>query len=392
MLNRKATVVMAAALCASLMLASAVSSLANRTFLPFMGRNTDMTPPPLKIAVLSDLSGPAAEMGGHTRDGVVLAFEEWNAAGGVLGREVEWVVGDSQCDATAGLQAAQQAVEQDQVRYIVGAFCSRASAPISDYANQNGVLQISPASSWAEVTVGASGVKPYVFRANWEESFQGRVMAAFALTNLGADTAAVLGPGEGIYEPAFRDEFEAGGGEIVASETVEVDQTDFSAELSAIATASPDVLFVPVPAMQASQIASQAQPMGITATMLGMDIWESADLDRQALEGAYFPVPYTLQDPRPEVLAFRTRYSDRYGTDPGGVAALGYDAATMLLQSIETAAVDNPAVVKDAMAVEQFDVVTGRIAFDEFHNPIKNAAIMTIQSGQDVFVTSIRPD
>jgi len=390
--NRKATVVMVAALCASLMLASAVSSLAHRTFLPFMGHNTDMTPPPLKIAVLSDLSGPAADWGAHTRDGAILALEEWNARGGVLGRRIEWVVGDSQCDGAAGLQAAQQVVEQDKVRYIVGAFCSRASIPISEYVNQNGVLQISPTSSWMEVTAGVAGVKPYVFRAIWEESFQGRVMAAFALTNLGADTAAVLREEEDIHEPAFRDVFEAGGGEIVAHETVEANQTDFSDELSAIEAASPDVLYVPVSAMQASRVASQAQPMGITAAILGMDIWDSVDLDRQVLEGAYYPLSYALQDPRPEVLAFRSRYSDRYGIEPDAAAALGYDAASMLLQSIESAAVDNPAVVKDVMAAQQFDVVTGRIVFDEFHNPIKNAAIMTIQSGQDVFVTSFRPD
>ena len=103
-------------------------------------------------------------------------------------------------------------------------------------------------------------------------------------------------------------------------------------------------------------------------------------------------MPFDLQDPRPEVLAFRSRYLDHYGTEPGLFAALGYDAASMLLQSIETAAVDNPAVVKDVMAAKQFDAVTGTIVFDEFHNPIKHAAVMTIQSGQVVFVTSIRPD
>jgi branched-chain amino acid transport system substrate-binding protein len=351
---------------------------------------------PIKVAILAPLTGELAPWGASTRDGAVMAFEEFNAKGGVLGREIEWVLGDTQCDPQVGLDAAKKVIDEDQVRYIVGALSSRVSIPISEYANERSVLQISPISSAPRVTVDDQGrTKPFIFRACFTDPFQGAVMAQFARQNLGAQTAAVLMSTEGPYTmglaESFRSAFEAVGGPVVVWETCAPGQTDFGPALAAVKSAGPDVFFMTVYGSQANLVGAQAKQHGITVTLLGIDGWHSPDLDPAAVDGGYFSTHFSVLDTRPVVQSFAARYRDLYGTVPDLFGALAYDAAQILLESIEAAGADNPYLVKDTMAAGEFDVVTGPIVFDQFHDPVKDAVILHIENGQIVFETSLCP-
>jgi len=178
----------------------------------------------LKIAILAPLSGDVATFGQSTRDGALLAIEEWNAKGGVLGMQIEPIVEDSQCNAEAAVSAANKVIDQDGVKFIIGEVCSSASIPISEVAMAKGVLQISPTSTNPQVTVDENGnTKSLIFRACFIDPFQGEVAAKFALEELGATTAAVLLDQGNDYVRGlaefFRDSFEAGGGKVVVWET-----------------------------------------------------------------------------------------------------------------------------------------------------------------------------
>src|SRR5512139_291852 len=141
----------------------------------------------IKIAILAPLSGSQPTFGVSTRDGALLAIDEWNAKGGVLGMKIEADVADSQCEADPAVNAANKVIDQDKVKYIVGEVCSKASIPISEIVNQKKVVQISPTSTNAGVTVGVDGkTKPYTFRACFIDPFQGLVGAKFAMENLKA--------------------------------------------------------------------------------------------------------------------------------------------------------------------------------------------------------------
>ena len=208
----------------------------------------------VKVALVLPLSGAARSHGERTRDGALLAIQEAQAAGW----DIQTVIADSECDAAAAADAANQVIFTDTVKYIVGAVCSSASIPISEIAEANHVLQISPTSTHPQVTKSADGTnKEYVFRACFLDPFQGQ-------------------------------------------------STHF---------------------------------------------WPG--------------------DPRQVVVDFVQAYSTSYGTQPETFAALGYDATGILLQAIAEAGVDDPSVVKDAMAGIAYEGVTGKIAFDEFGDPIK---------------------
>lgn len=350
----------------------------------------------LKIAILAPLSGDVATFGQSTRDGAMMAIEEWNARGGVLGRQIEVVVEDSQCNAEAAVSAANKVIDQDGVRFIIGEVCSSASIPISEVAMSKGVLQISPTSTNPSVTVDEAGnTKSLIFRACFIDPFQGTVAAKFATETLGAQTAAVLLDQGNDYVRGlaefFRAAFEANGGQVVVWETYTGDDSDFSAILTKVKDANPDILYIPDYYSTVNLIAAQAREMGISATFMGGDGWDSPDLDLTATDGGYFTNHYSAEDPRPEVQTFVQAYTDKYGAAPDALAALAYDAANILLQSIEQANSDDPQVVAQTMAAGNFNVVSGNVSYDAQHNPVKAAAMLQVTGGRVTYVDTIQP-
>ncbi len=351
----------------------------------------------VKVAILAPLSGDVATFGQSTRDGAMMAIDEWNANGGVLGKQVEVVVEDSQCSPEAAVSAANKVIDQDGVKFIIGEVCSSASIPISEIAVAKNVLQITPTSTNPGVTVAEDGsTKPTVFRACFIDPFQGKVAAKFAIDNLGAQTAAVfLDQGNdyvrGLAE-VFISEFQAAGGQIVVQESYTGDDQDFSAILTKVKAANPDVLYLPDYYSTVNLIAGQAQQMGITATLLGGDGWDSADLDLSVVNGGYFTNHFSPDDTRAIVQDFVSKYQTTYGSRPDALAALAYDAATILMQSMKDAnSTTDPTAVANAMAGGTFDVVSGSISYDAAHNPIKAAVVLKVDNGQIVYVDTIAP-
>jgi branched-chain amino acid transport system substrate-binding protein len=351
---------------------------------------------PLKIAMLAAMSGDVKTFGEGTKRGMDMAIAEWNAEGGVLGREIEVVIGDTKCDAQEAANVANKVINQDNVNYIVGAVCSSASIPISEIANAAGVVQISPPSTNPQVTINEDGSnKEYIFRACFLDPFQGEVDAAFAMDELGAEKAAVLYDVGNDYVKGlaeyFKSSFEELGGEVPVFEAYTKEDTDFSALLTKVADADVDVLFLPDYYNKVNVIAKQAKERGVEAVMLGADGWDSPDLDLEAVDGAYFSNHYSPYDPRDIVQNFVADFETEYEATPDFVAVLAYDATNVLLQAIENAGTDDPAAVKDELAAIEFEGVAGDIRFDENGDPIKKAAISHITDGEIEFVKFVAP-
>jgi branched-chain amino acid transport system substrate-binding protein len=356
----------------------------------------------IKIAILAPLSGAVPTFGVSTRDGALLAIDEWNAKGGVLGMKIVPVVADSQCEADPAVNAANKVIDQDKVGYIIGEVCSKASIPMSEVVNAKHVVQISPTSTNLNVTIDANGVvKPYTFRACFIDPFQGTVGAKFALDNLKAKKAFVLFDQGNDYvrglAEAFEAAFTAGGGEIVGKETYTGQDTDFSAILAKVSEAKPDVVYLPDYYNIVNLVGAQAKEKGITAPFMGGDGWDSSDLDPKAAEGGYFTNHYSDQDTRPIVQSWLKTYGDKYKDKdgkaiiPDALSTLSYDATNLMLAAIQKAGVDDPSKVKDALAALEWEGVSGKITFDKNHNPIKAAVILQVKDGKVVYVATVAP-
>jgi branched-chain amino acid transport system substrate-binding protein len=194
---------------------------------------------------------------------------------------------------------------------------------------------------------------------------------------------------------AFRQAFEKEGGRVVGEMKYTEGDGDFSAQLTAIGALHPDVLFVPGYYTDAGLVARQAKSLGVTATLLGADGWDSpklVEIGGPAVEGSYLSNHYSVDDPSPAVRRFVDAYHQRYGADPDSIAALSYDAVRLLADAIRRAGSTEGKRIRDALAdTKDFEGVTGRITMDADRNPIKPAVILQVEKGRFRFVTSIAP-
>lgn len=349
----------------------------------------------IKIAILAPLSGPVPTFGVSTRDGALLAIEEANAKGGVLGKQIEAVVADSQCTPDPAVNAANKVIEQDKVHYIVGEVCSSASIPISEIAEKSSVVMISPTSTNPTVTLNADGsTKKFVFRACFIDPFQGTVMAKFALSK-GYKTAFIMFDQGNDYVRGLAEFFEKAfveaGGQVVGKESYTKTDTDFSAILTKVAESNAEVLFVPDYYNIINLVGAQAKEKGVTAVMMGGDGWDSADLDVNAADGGFYSNHYDPGDTRPIVQSWIANYQKKYNSVPDALATLGYDATSLLIAAIEKAGADDPVKVAAAMEALEFDAVSGKVTFDAQHNPIKGAVVISVKDGVKSFNASVAP-
>jgi branched-chain amino acid transport system substrate-binding protein len=357
----------------------------------------------VKVAILAPLSGAVPTFGVSTRDGALLAIDEWNAKGGVNGAKIEAVVADSQCEADPGVNAANKVIDQDKVKFIIGEVCSKSSIPISEIAEAKGVVQISPTSTNTQVTLNADGsTKKYVFRACFIDPFQGTVGAKFALDNLKAKTAFILFDQGNDYvrglAEAFEKAFTDGGGQVVGKETYTSTDTDFSAILAKVSEATPDMIYLPDYYNIVNLVTAQAKEKGITAPFMGGDGWDSSDLDRAASDGGYFTNHYSEQDSRAIVQDWIKRYGEKYKDDqgnakvPDALATLAYDATNLMLAAMDSAKTNDDTVkVKDALEKISWEGVSGKITYDAQHNPIKAAVILQVKDGKVSYVATVAP-
>ena len=350
----------------------------------------------MKVAILAPLSGPVPTFGESIESGALLAIEEWNKSGGVLGKKIIPVIEDSQCTAEPAINAANKVIFEDYVHYILGETCSSASIPVSEIAEENGVVQISPTSTNPNVTLNPDGsTKQYVFRTCFIDSFQGRVAAEFAMQQ-GFETAFIMNDPGNEYVNSISSEFFSKytilGGKIIGKADHNGSDSDFTGALSQAKNLGADLIFLPDYYNIVNLVAQQAKAMGLQAVIMGADGWDSSDLDLKAADGYYYINHYSPLDPQPINQDWIHKYVAEYGYSPDALASLSYDTTNLLLEAIQQTGEDDPAKVKDTLESIEFSGVTGMITFDRYHNPIKNAVILGISNGGVDFIDSISPN
>jgi branched-chain amino acid transport system substrate-binding protein len=350
--------------------------------------------PSLRIALLSPISGEMATFGRMTRNGSVMVFDEWNKRGGVLGHHIDWAIYDTPCEFGPAREATQQAIADGRT-FIIGPTCSEAAIGAATVAETEQVLMISATATHPLVTVDGQGkTRPSVFRAGYVWPWQARVAAQFALNNLQTTQAAILTTPNDDYgamlADAFTQTFTAQGGKIVWHDTYTPGDSGLTGKLTAIAQAGAAVIYLPVDAATANQVGSQLNALGLkNITLIGSDSWDAAGLDRTATNGSYFTTHFTIDNP--DVGEWANAYKSDFAIEPNTLAALGYDAASLLVNAIEQANSLDPTTVAEILKTGEYTGVTGPIRFDKQHNPIKPVPLVQINQGEIRFVTSIIP-
>ncbi len=356
---------------------------------------TLVTAQDIKVGGVGPVTGEAATFGVSTKNGVMLAAEEWNAKGGLFNnRKVRVIFEDDKGDPAEGATVYTKLIQQDNVVAIIGTVMSKVTLAGAPIAQAAGVPMISPTSTNEMVTK----VGDYIYRACFIDPFQGTVGANFAFKDLGARKAAALFDIGNDYTKGLAENFRAQflklGGQVVAFEGHPFGATDFKAQLTKILAGKPDVLYVSDYYNDVGLIAKQARELGFTGPMVGGDGWDSPDLVKiggNAVNNGYFTNHYAAADPRPIVQEFVKKYKAKFGAEPDALATLAYDAANIMFDAIKRAGSTKGSAIRDALKTTNLNVVSGQVTFDANRNPIKAAVIIEMKDGKQVFKTTVNP-
>lgn len=356
----------------------------------------------IKIGGNFELTGGVAEFGKKGENGAKLAIKEINEKGGILGgKKIEYVGADNKSEAGESTLATQKLVTQDKVIGIVGPMTTGNTLAAIQVVTDNKVPLVTPTGTNAKITVKEDGtLNKWLFRACFIDPFQGEVAANFAIDNLKASKAALVIDQKGDYSKglaeSFKKTFEAAGKEVVAEEQYVAGQdTDFRAILTNIKAKNPDVVFVPGYYNEVGMIIKQARELGMDMAFLGGDGWGTGPImdiaGAEAMNNTYYVDHVAADDPA--LADFAAAYKKEYGQEADSFAALGYDAAKLLIAAIEKAGSTDTEKIREALeTMSGFQGVSGEITIDPAtHNPKKSASILKFEDGKKVFATRVDP-
>ncbi len=351
----------------------------------------------IKVGEFASLTGKDATFGISSHEGTLMAIEEINAAGGVLGKKLELLTEDTQCKAGESATVVNKLVSRDNVIAILGEVASSRSLEAAPICQQNKIPMISPSSTNPDVTKTGD----YIFRVCFIDPFQGTVMANFATKTLKAKRVAVFTDVKSDYSKGlakfFKEQFKANGGEIAVELDFNGGDKDFKAQLTSIKAANPDGVFVPGYYTEAALICVQAKQLGLNVPLFGGDGWESEklfEIGGDAIEGNYLSTHYSPAAAGSDLSRkFVSDYKARWnGKTPDALAACGYDSALVLADAIKRAGSTDGQKVRDAIAAtKDFPAVTSKITINENRDATKAAVILQIKNGKYQYLETVEP-
>ena len=353
---------------------------------------------PILLGTISPNTGNLAAYGTAIMNGVNLAVEEINAAGGVLGSQIQVINADDQGDPTECMNAFNSLVSQG-VGLIIGSVTSSCTSAITDSANEEEVVLTSPSSTADSITTEDD----YVFRACYADSFQGAIAAAYAkqagYAKVGVVYCAADTDSKGLYD-SFSAACEKYGVEVAAVEsTASMDVQDYTNQFASLVNASVELVYAPYYYdVIGPYLVTQARAAGYTGIIMGADGYDGAPsyvvegADLTAFNGVYWTNHYDPADESAMVQNFVKAFQDKYGEIPMAMSALAYDCVYMYKTAMEAAGSADPAAVRDAMADNSltYECVTGTFTLDESGTPVKGATIVSFASeGSEVTTTLV---
>lgn len=332
------------------------------------------------------LTGPAASYGNSVKNGISLAIDEINAAGGVQVGDATYTLAlnfqDDEASADKAVTAYNTVMDAG-ANVIIGATTSGSSLAIADLTKQDGILQITPSGSAKDITENDN-----VFRICFTDPLQGEMIADY-LVEQGYNKIAVLYDNSdeystGVYE-AFKAKLDAtgNGSKLVAEASFVTADVDYTTQLTQFKAAEAEVIFVPAYYAAAAYITQQAKDAGMDVDFVGSDGWDGVlaqVTDKAAVEGAIFLSPFIASSEA--VKPFVDAYNKAYGAIPDQFAADGYDAVYVVKAAMEKAGSIENADLIAAMTQIEVAGMTGNMTFDASGEPQKQAQFVVIENGE----------
>ena len=319
----------------------------------------------LRIGSMGPLTGPYAADGNDIKNGVLCAIDVINDQGGLPGYDkIELFPQDSACDPKQAVAAANKLINLE-VTGVVGAYCSSSTIPASATLAEEDILMITPASTHQDVT--DRGL-PYMFRMCGRDDDQAPAAVKFMMEGLKAKSIFIVddkttysqGLADGVRVNAKKN-----GMQVLGHDHVNQGDKDFSAVLTKIKRANPDVFYMSLQNhASGSLMAIQARRMGLKAKILSQDAMYHPNfvkVAKAAAEGVYVTYGYTDKT-TPAFKAYEKRFTASYG-EIGAYGTYAYDAAMAYFKAVKMAGTTDPAKVKAALLKLDFQGASKHVKF-----------------------------
>ncbi len=348
------------------------------------------------IGEYSSLTGTTATFGTSTHRGILMAVDETNASGGVLGKKIKLVTEDTRSLPEEAALAVQKLITRDNVVSIIGEIASSRSLAAAPICQERKVPMVSPGSTNPEVTKKGD----YIFRVCYIDPFQGEVLAKFAYNSLGLRKVAILKDVKNDYSVGlaqfFYDTFTKLGGQVIGEQAYSEGDNDFKAQLTALKAMNPEGIFVPGYYTESALIVKQARELSMMMPFFGGDGWDSdrlIEIGGAAMNGTYFTNHYSADDTSAMVQKFVSKYRSLHNNEtPDAMAALGYDAAMVVFDAIKRAGSTDRAKIRDMLAsTVDFPGIAGKTTIDSERNARKSAVIIAIDNEKLIFRETVQP-
>jgi branched-chain amino acid transport system substrate-binding protein len=328
---------------------------------------------PIKIGVIYNVTGGQASLDVPSYNGAKLAAQEINAAGGVLGRQIEIVFYDGKTDATTIGNAATQLVESDKVVAMMGFSDSDMTLAAAPIAAKAGIVFVTSGATSPKLP---DQVPDYLFLAPFGDNVQAAAGAEYAYNTLNYKAVYLLTDQGTEYTTLlskyFKERFTELGGQVVLDDTYQMGDKDFSAQITRVkgAATPPDFLYIAAQPDDIGTIVKQFRDSGIDLDIMGGDGYDTPLLVQIPGAGAtniYFTT-HSLMDATlgtDPIKAFIENYTTEYGNPPeNAFAALGYDTMRLIADAIKRANSADPKAIHDALVVtKDFPGITGQLTY-----------------------------
>lgn len=320
----------------------------------------------IRIGLAAPLTGSYAKIGNDMLNGAILAVEQKNAAGGVLGKQVEIVKRDDQGEPKVAVAVARELTDAKVVA-VVGHFNSGCTIPASEIYNDAKIPAVTPASTNPQVT---DREYLYMFRVCGRDDQQGSVGAKFVKDELKLKQVAVLHD-KTTYGQGLADEFkktaEKLGLQVVYYGGVAKEEYDFRAIITAMKDKGPELVYFGGIYNQAGPLVVQMKQSGLNAKFMSGDgtidkeFIKTAGKDAEGVLLTFGPDPARVPSAKPFIEGYKKRFHEEIGT----YSVYGYDAANILITAIEKTGTADGKKVAKKMHEMDFECAMGKIAFDE---------------------------
>lgn len=346
----------------------------------------------IKIGVSLPLTGNSAESGAGMSAAIQLAADEWNAKGGIDGKEIELTVMDSKADAKECADVARIFTGDPEIVAVLGDFnsaCSLSAAPIYQEA---GLVMLNPTASHPDIPE----VGDYIFASMGRQSDEGPFMAIqCAGQYIGAKKVGIIYANNDwgvVVTEQFVEAGKEADFEVVAQEPIMDGEKDFTTALNKIRQANPDLLVLMLQHTECAMAAQQVRQMGWDVALMtaGASYTEQLiDLGGDAVEGIISESPFIVEKTNEECMKFSEAIYEKVNFMPGIHAAGAYDAANMLFSAIDSADSTDRTNIRDALATYKgFSGLMGPIEFDEVGGVHRKYRILTVENGEWVALTN----